>query len=216
MTGSTLKLIAIVTMFIDHLGVVFFPDLFILRIIGRVAFPIFALAAAEGARYTHDRRGYIARLLLWGLLSEIPFDLMGSNALFSMDGQNVCFTLAAGVACIYLLERHTLWDLAGVAGLLLLTFALSTDYSFVGVLAVVIIHRYAVQGKTVKGVALACIFMAFFFESQIFALLALVPVALYNGKRGVGLKYLFYLFYPLHMLVLWGVWTIVRLNPMAG
>lgn len=207
MTGSALKIIAMVTMVIDHVGFVFFPEFLLLRIIGRVAFPIFAFSAAEGARFTRDRKKYLSRLLLWGLIAEVPFDLMGQGTVFSLESQNVCFTLAAGVACIYLLEQRSAKNLAAVFVILLTCTLLSTDYSFVGVLSVVIIHHYASRGKTVKGVFFACLLLTLSFSMQIFALLALIPIALYNGKRGVNLKYLFYAFYPMHMLVLWAVWA---------
>lgn len=207
MTGSTLKIIAMVTMVVDHIGFVFFPDLPLLRIIGRVAFPIFAFAAAEGARFTHDRKKYLLRLLLWGLIAEIPFDLMGNGVFFSLESQNVCFTLAGGVACIYLMEHRSPRNMAAICAILFTCTLLSTDYSFLGVLSVVIIHSYIARGKGVKGVFLACLLLALGFSTQIFALLALIPIALYNGKRGINLKYLFYAFYPLHMLILWAVWV---------
>lgn len=207
MTGSSLKIIAMVTMVIDHVGFLFFPGVPLLRIIGRVSFPIFAFAAAEGARFTHDRKKYLSRLLLWGFISEVPFDLMGSNTMFSLSSQNVCFTLAAGVACIYLLEQRSPRNMAAICAILAACTLLVTDYSFVGVLSVVIIHHYIARGSGVKGVFFACLLLTLSFSMQIFALLALIPIALYNGKRGVNLKYLFYAFYPLHMLILWAVWV---------
>lgn len=208
MTGSTIKIIAMVTMVIDHLGLLFFPEIPLLRIIGRVAFPIFAFAAAEGARFTHDRKKYLSRLLLWGIISEIPFDLMASNTIFSLEAQNVCFTLVAGVACIYLLEQRSLKNMVAVCAILAACTLFVTDYSFVGALSVVVIHHYASRGNRIKGVIFACLLLTLSFSNQIFSLLALIPIALYNGRRGVNLKYLFYTFYPLHMLILWAVWSL--------
>ncbi|MEG0753222.1 MAG: TraX family protein [Angelakisella sp.] len=210
MSGFTLKIIAMLTMVVDHIGLVFFPEMLWMRIIGRISFPLFAFAAAEGARYTHDRQKYLTRLLLWGVIAEVPFDLMCHQSPFFPLSQNVCFTLAAGVACIYLLEKASGKNLAIVFAILLTTFLIATDYSFVGVLSVVIIHRYASQGKAVKGVAYACLLLSMMFTTQVFSFLALIPLLFYNGKPGKRLKYLFYIFYPLHMFIIWAVWAFMN------
>ncbi|MEG1942513.1 MAG: TraX family protein, partial [Angelakisella sp.] len=111
MTSFTLKIIAIAAMLIDHIGYMFFPDMIIFRLIGRIAFPIFAFFVAEGIRFTHDRKKYLTRLLLLAVISEIPFDLMRNGSAFSPSSQNVCFTLAVGVVCVWLLEKKSLTNL---------------------------------------------------------------------------------------------------------
>lgn len=209
MSGLVLKLVAIVTMTIDHVGFVFFPNQMLWRLVGRIAFPIFALSAAEGARYTHDRKRYIIRLLIWAVASEIPFDLMGSGALWSLESQNVCWTLAAGVGCCWLAERKSTLNYALCAGLMIITTVLMTDYMFAGVIAVMIIYHYTGKGQRFRGCLLACVALSIALGPlQLFCLLALVPIHLYNGKPGkVRLKYLFYAYYPVHMLILWAVYT---------
>ncbi|MEG1687058.1 MAG: TraX family protein [Angelakisella sp.] len=205
MSGFWIKVIALVTMTLDHVGLLFFPEYDWLRAVGRVAFPLFAYCAAEGARYTHDRKGYLTRLLVLGALSEVPFDLLAQDKLVA-PGMNVCFTLAAGVACVWLLERRDSRSTTLAVLLLAAVALLATDYSFPGVLAVVILHHYAGKQQPVRGMALACLLTGLFFGSlQLFSLAAVLPIALYNGKRGPSLKYTFYLYYPLHMLVLWVV-----------
>lgn len=206
MSGFTLKLIAIITMAIDHIGYVFFPNLLWLRVVGRLAFPIFAYMAAEGAIHTRNRKKYLQRLLLWGLISEIPYDLMCFGTIFSLEGQNVCWTLAAGVLCVWLSEKHSLSANAGILLLLVLTTLLTTDYLFPGVLCIMILHHYIVRGKPWLGVLLGSVVLSFASGLlQLFCVLSVIPLALYNGKRGPKMKYLFYLFYPVHMLVIWGV-----------
>ena len=118
LTGYHLKLIALVTMFIDHIGAVFFPQLNILRAIGRISFPLYVFLAAEGCRYTHDRTRYALRLGLFALISEIPYDLALYPDYFRQDGlgpnfflhNNVFYTLFLGVAAIQIFEsvrRHS-------------------------------------------------------------------------------------------------------------
>ena len=99
----TLKMIAIIAMFIDHLGAVIFPEYIELRIIGRIAFPIFAYTLVEGFVYTHDVFKYMKRLGVLALLSEIPFDLAFFGTPLEFGHQNVFFTLFLGILMLYLL-----------------------------------------------------------------------------------------------------------------
>lgn len=104
LNGFHLKLIAICTMFIDHLGYTLFPGDLWLRCVGRVAFPIFCFLIAEGCVYTHDRRKYALRLLAFALLSEIPFNLMNSGAVWDSYHQNVLWTLLTGALVCWLID----------------------------------------------------------------------------------------------------------------
>ncbi|SNX54090.1 TraX family protein [Thermoanaerobacterium sp. RBIITD] len=88
---NVLKLIALLTMVIDHVGAVLYPNIIVLRMIGRISFPIFAYLLALGYKSTHDAKKYLKRLLLFGLLSEIPYILA-----FNSDNLNIFFTLALG------------------------------------------------------------------------------------------------------------------------
>lgn len=112
LTGFQLKLIALVTMVVDHVGAVLLPQFGFLRAIGRTAFPLYAFLAAEGCRRTGDRNRYLLRLGLFALISEIPFDL-AFGAFFIgerlprinlMDHTNIFFTLFFGVACVHILD----------------------------------------------------------------------------------------------------------------
>lgn len=214
MSGAALKLLALLTMTIDHVGYLFFPDQLWLRLVGRLAFPIFAFSAAQGARYTHNRRRYLLRLLAWALVAEIPFDLFGAGVLFSLHTANVLWTLAAGVACCWLLETRQLPAYARYLVVLLLmvvSTVFMTDYMFPGVLAVIFFYHYIGKGKLVQGGAIACTVLSFCFGLvQLPCLLSLIPLHYYNGKPGPRLKYLFYLYYPAHMLLLWGVYRLLQ------
>ena len=101
MSGHSLKLIAIVTMLIDHIGLVLFPEVMILRCIGRLSFPIFAFLIVEGFEHTSDFKKYMVRILLFGLMSEIPYNLMISGKFIDFTHQNVFFTFAIGLMMLY-------------------------------------------------------------------------------------------------------------------
>ncbi len=222
LNGFHLKLIAICTMFIDHMGHTLFPGVMWLRCIGRIAFPIFCFLIAEGCIYTHDRKKYAARLLVFALLSEIPFNLMTAGWVWNPYDQNVLWTLLAGALVCWLmdwaLKKRTVpaFVLTGavmVAAYWLLELA-GTDYGGWGMLLVAAF--YACQrsryGRVVKmaaeayGVAFFSIaVMGGVLSIELWCLWALVPIWLYNGQRGFSNKavqYGFYAFYPVHILVL--------------
>lgn len=221
LNGFHLKLIAVCTMFIDHMGDTLFPGVMWLRCIGRVAFPIFCFLTAEGCVHTHDRKKYALRLLVFALLSEIPFNLMTGRAVWNPYDQNVLWTLLAGAAVCWLmdgaLKRRTapafvLTGAAMVAAFWLLE-VFGTDYGGWGMLLVAMfygVHR-APYGQAAKmaaqavGLAFFCFGVMGGVSTELWALAALVPIWLYSGQRGVSHKavqYGFYAFYPVHILIL--------------
>ena len=222
LNGFHLKLIAICTMFIDHMGHTLFPGVMWLRCIGRIAFPIFCFLIAEGCVYTHDRKKYALRLLVFALLSEIPFNLMTGGWVWNPYDQNVLWTLLAGALVCWLigwtLKKHTplaflLTGVVMVAAYRLLELV-NTDYGGWGMLLVAMfycVHR-APYGWAVK-MAAEAFWLAFFsigvmggaLSIELWSLWALVPIWLYNGQRGFSgkaVQYGFYAFYPVHILIL--------------
>lgn len=201
LSGSTLKLIAVISMLIDHTGAVLLtgsPYYSLCRTLGRLAFPIFCFLLVEGYVHTHDVKKYASRLAVFALLSEIPFDLAISGNMFNPYYQNVFFTLVLGLATLYGMDRaadaqgRVIAVLAGMAAAALLR----TDYSWKGVLAVAVLYQTR-ENRLWQSIAGALMFC---WEPP--AMAAFVPLYFYNGKRGIPLKYLFYLFYPGHLLVL--------------
>lgn len=211
-----LKLLAVVTMFIDHMGFTLFPDAIWMRAVGRLAFPIFCFLIAEGCAHTHDRKRYAARLLLFAVLSELPFNLMCSGRWFSWYYQNVLWTLLIGALVCWALDwarkRPELWqrlpaDAAIAAGFILGQWG-NTDYGGWGVLLVTLFYlsrgakgKWAIQ---LVGLALFCWFSSAW-HLELWALLSLPALWLYNGQRGFSnkvLQYGFYAFYPVHILIL--------------
>ena len=221
LNGFHLKLIAVCTMFIDHMGDTLFPGVMWLRCIGRVAFPIFCFLIAEGCVHTHDRKKYALRLLVFAVLSEIPFNLMTGRAVWNPYDQNVLWTLLAGAAVCWImdgaLKRRTaptfvLTGAAMVAAFWLLE-VFCTDYGGWGMLLVAMFYgvRRAPYGQAAKmaaqavGLAFFCIGVMGGVTIELWALTALVPIWLYNGQRGFShnaVQYGFYAFYPLHILIL--------------
>ena len=140
----TLKMIAIVSMLIDHMGAILFPQYIILRYIGRIAFPIYTYTLVEGFMHTRDIKKYMVRLGIFALLSEIPFDLAFRGSVIYIQKQNVFFTLFLGVLMLYLLlkSRNRIQSAALVLAILLLSEFLRTDYSSMGLLMILCFYVF--------------------------------------------------------------------------
>lgn len=201
-----LKCIAILTMFIDHMGAVFFPGELMFRYIGRMAFPIFAFLLVEGYFHTRDVRRYMLRLGLFAVISEIPYDLAFRETILEFEHQNVFFTLFIGVAMMYALEKSPQWQ-AKAAEVLLAMWAASllcSDYRYKGILLIAV--YYFLRGRKREEFVLGAGWNFLWnWEIQGYGALASVPIAMYSGQRGRSMKYFFYLFYPLHLAVFYGV-----------
>jgi len=232
-SGSTLKLIAIITMFIDHIGAVIvermilrgvsfgsmsLKDLYlldqVLRSIGRIGFPIFCFLLVEGFIHTRDRVKYGLRLAFFAFLSEIPFNLAFTGKLFSFKYQNVFFTLFIGLLIMALFrvieEKYNEKRILAIALMLLslvagmtLAAILKTDYDYRGVISIVVLYIFRMY-RPFQLLAGALTFMW-----EIPAPAAFLAAACYNGRRGLKLKYVFYIFYPLHLLLLYFVAVIL-------
>ena len=206
----TLKMIAIITMVIDHVGHIFFPEEMVFRMIGRLSFPIFAYVLAEGFTYTRDVKKYMLRLGIFALLSEIPYDLAIMGSVLEFSHQNVFFTLFFGVLMLWLMTRtkNMILQYGTVAAMLLLCEFLNTDYSDIGILMIFIFYLFR-ERKIEKLLIVGLIFIALSGGVQLYAILALPLIALHNREQGPKMKVFFYLFYPAHLLILYLVHLIV-------
>lgn len=206
----TLKMIAIITMLIDHVGHVFFPEVTLLRIIGRLSFPIFAYVLAEGFVYTKDVKKYLLRLGIFALLSEIPYDLAIMGSVLEFTHQNVFFTLFFGVLMLWIITKtkNMFLQYGIVVVMLLLCQFLNTDYSNIGILMIFIFYIFR-ERKIEKLLIVGLIFIALTGGIQLYAILALPLIALHNREQGPKMKAFFYLFYPAHLLILYLVHLIV-------
>lgn len=212
---SVLKWIAVLTMVIDHVGAILFPDQIWMRVIGRVAFPIYAYCLAEGFRYTSDYRRYLGRLALFAILSEIPFDLAFYGVPFSFAHQNVFFTLTLGLILLWVLERcreQLLLCAGAFAVLCFLAQALHMDYGAGGLLMVFAFYL-AQQGTSPWigwGIFVFINLFGYAGGVQWAAIIALLPIGLYSGKAGKKKQRFFYWIYPLHLLLLWVIEKYIR------
>ena len=217
--STKIKLIAMVSMVFDHVGDNFFPNETWMRVIGRIAMPIFAFCIAEGFEKTRDRKSYLTRMGIFALLSEVPFDLVTSGKILDFSHQNIMLTFywaLLGLMCHEKLrEKKT--KAARIGSLLaLIFFALTSIFSGMdyNILAIGIIDIFYLLRK--KNHLLSCLAaMAFHVLLRNkgiywFGLLGFLPIFLYNGKRGKGLKKFFYLFYPGHLLLIWLLKTALR------
>lgn len=252
LTGSTLKIIAMVAMLIDHIGAAVcfrmmaragYSDLngateetivawvtanadlystyYIFRMIGRIAFPIFAFLLVEGFLHTQDVKKYAIRLFMFALLSEIPFDLAFQGKVLEFTHQNVFFTLAIGFVTMMVYKwieekqfqntftRYLLQILVMMAGMAVAQF-LRTDYSALGVFAILSIYIFR-NNKLFQIAAIGLVFI-----ENMSAWFAFFPILLYNGKRGLNVKWVFYAFYPVHLLVLYGICCLMGLGAIPA
>lgn len=209
--GTVLKLIACLSMFIDHLGAVCFSGMMGFRIIGRLAFPIYCFLLVEGAVHTRNMKKYILRMGIFALISEVPFDLAFYHRLVYMGHQNVFFTLGLGLLAIWFLEHpieqldipDVLYKLLVIIAAGLIAEFFNTDYGFTGI-AVICIFYY-LRGQPQLKYPIAVILLAAMGGVEVYAVLALIPILLYNGQRGRQTKvmqYGFYIFYPTHLLLI--------------
>ncbi len=241
LSGSTLKIIAIITMLLDHIGASLvqpilastasaagvtdwsMPSLaaacpgaaipyYALRYIGRISFPIFCFLLVEGFLHTKNLHKYCLRLAIFALVSEIPFDLAFHQTPFYQASQNVFFTLLIGLLVIsfdrFCRERFAnnlgagfLLPLLGLIAGMYLAEAFCTDYGYLGVLVIDIL--YILRDKRALAGILSTVFLCFSAPIEVTAIVFVPLIQRYNGKRGLPLKYVFYAFYPLHLLLLY-------------
>jgi hypothetical protein len=219
MNSAQLKILACLIMLIDHVGYVFFPNVLWLRVIGRLAFPLFAYFIAEGYRRTRDITDYLGRLILFALIAQLPFMYAFNTKSLYL---NVFFTLSMGLYAIYNYDKNKrLYMVIIIAAACQM---LNTDYGAYGVLLVFVFNKYHDDFKAmVKNVILLTIIaqlvqagiayintpaaylsrsLLFILGIQPLCLFSLIFIKLYNGERGAKLKYLFYAFYPVHLIIL--------------
>ena len=232
LTAAVLHIIAMTLMLMDHLWATLLPAREWLTCAGRVAFPIFAFMAVEGYFHTRSFKKYILRMLLFAVLSEIPFDLMYGGTWFYPVHQNVLWTFLLSLLGVWLMEqvrkKGKTWMyllvcvLVVLAGLVLGTLCM-VDYYGVGVLTVFVFYflhgrkwwcflgqlaaLYWLNVELLGGLMYPVQLFGMEFElcQQGLALLALIPIWLYRGRQGYHSKpfqYLCYAFYPVHMLQL--------------
>lgn len=216
LTNGHLKFIACVIMLISHIaqtGLIYaigYPDLYYpMMVIGRIAFPIFCFFIVQGVILTSDIKKYLIRLFIFALISEIPFDLAFSGYI-DFESQNVFFTLLLGGCLVFLIERiketnfnigiKIIISIILALGFSILSIILKTDYSYRGVIAILLIYLATYN----KFLTIIAMLFAFYFEAHLhgFVYLSIPLIMLYNGQKGKQNKWAFYIFYPAHLLII--------------
>ena len=237
MSSFVLKIIAALSMLCDHMGLILFPKVGVLRIIGRLAFPLYAFCIAEGFRYTRNRLRYFLRVFILGSLCQIVYffveDDLYLGILITFSFSIVLMALTECVKKAFRGEKSALssgWEkisgralsvgadkvlslgltLTAVVLLFILTSRVTVDYGFFGILLPVCTNLF--DEKPMRAAAFSACLLAVAlsfrttFSVQYWSLLTIPLVCLYNGKPGrVRMKYFFYIFYPAHLAILYGI-----------
>ena len=217
--GTTLKIIAMICMLFDHLGDNIFLSQTWMRIIGRIALPLFAFCISEGYIHTKDKKRYLKRLFLFSIISEIPFNLLLNGTIIYLEHQNVILTFSIAVLSLIIFDKITTnkKKISYVFGtFIVLLFAvisllLKTDYNLFAVLLVFIYYVFNSKGNNIRNI-IGTVYQLLLRNVgiYIFGALSCIPIFLYNGKKGKGIKWLFYIFYPGHMLIIYLIKILIK------
>ena len=192
LTGFNIKIIACLSMLFDHIAAIFIdegylilhpnieeaPDWmahldFAMRAFGRLAFPLFCFLMIEGYFHTRNKLKYLRNLIIFGVISEVPFDMSFNRSFCDWSGQNLFFTLAFFIHC---------------------------DYIWLGILVVLFMYIYR-KSHGISAAGLVFLFVLYN-PLELFSMIDFAILPLYNGERRHNLKYAFYIFYPAHILIL--------------
>ncbi len=241
LNGNALKILGVIFMTIDHMGLIFFPTILIFRYIGRLALPIFALMISEGAKYTKNKLKYFLLIFLVGVFCQVINYFFNNKDLYMC----ILITFSFSVLLIYLCQfnkwlifntnKHLLLKifvpLITIPSVLTITYIitkhLTIDYGFFGILLPVATSFFDFRGfKVNKFLAkldnyYVRLTMLFIFNMiltlvlknfQIYSLFAFIILLFYNEKRGkLKMKYFFYLYYPLHLGLLEGIHMLIQM-----
>ena len=215
LSGAQLKYLAFLSMLIDHVNkALIYPNLKggimlyisnLFDILGRIAFPLFAFFVVEGYFKTKSRTKYLLNLILFGIISEVPFDMFTSGTFYNPRFNNVMFSLALCLITIWIIDTlktkmpRILWyfiSLLIVAIMCFVAMLLSVDYDYHAIIIVYLL--YAFYNKLVLSVILGYLSII----KEFWASLGFGFILMYNGERGKQSKILNYCFYPVHLLIL--------------
>lgn len=213
LSNFDLKILAIITMTIDHIGAIMYPNIDIFRIIGRISFPIFAFLLAEGFNHTSNKLKYFLRLFLFAIITQPIYDYAFNNREL-----NILFTFSLSFLLLSSLEfikkiiskyskgienylyKTVFYSLTYIL-FVLFSIILNVDYQALGISLVFIFYLVPNLYLSFLLYLLAVIFLATN-TIQFYSLLSFLFIYMYNGEKGKNIKYFFYLYYPLHLLIL--------------
>lgn len=219
MNSFQIKLIAIITMVIDHIGAFLFPEQLIFRMVGRLSFPLFSFLIANGAHYTNNLNKYIGRMFVFAIISQLPFHLVHKQANTGGSSLNVLFTFFIALVSISLIQKagNKLLSLVIIAVSSIVAHYANVDYGAFGVILVVSFYLFF---RNYKATILSFVFLLIIMSlvpaidvgvisfskidvAPIISMFSLIFILAYNYKQGLKAKYLFYVFYPLQFLIIY-------------
>ena len=216
MSSLSYKLLALLFMLIDHIGFLLLPDIFLLRVIGRLAMPLFAFQFSIGIKNTKNIKNRIFKLLIFAILVQIPYSIFYFEAGVKPD-LNIIFTFLLSTLIIFLIntaKEKNNFDFRAVTGIIIAVILLSSesitkvDYGFYGVLLPVIFY-YTSKSKTLMPLFYYIIWLSHLLISRtLFSVLGIVTLAeiplffIYNGKKGYKNGTAFYFIYFAHFIAL--------------
>lgn len=231
MSAFVLKVIALISMICDHSSYVIFGRFSFLNYIGRIAFPIFAFQITEGYTHTRNLKSYLLRLFAFALISQAPFMLF-TSIISSKFSLNIFFTLFLGLISITLFDRlykleykhklfHYFYILIGFLTVALIAFLAeitSCDYGYYGII-IIFVFYFLKQHKILMSLAFILCTIIYYLKNLlygsnfeiylwiiVFTCLPIIFISLYNNKKGKDIKYFLYLFYPIHLLILYFIY----------
>lgn len=197
-------------MLIDHICVAFFSDVFFAGIIrdtiGRMAFPLFAFMLCDGFFHTKSKKNYLLNLFIFALISEVPYDLMFSGRIINIYDQNTIFTLFLSLLMLVIIDRfegRLYIQLLLAAVFCAIGYFSHIDYSFYGIASIAIIYFFKFIPPHLA-CGFSCLPLLVGYKAS-GAFLACIPLFFYNklpGKKSPAIKYGFYLFYPVHLIII--------------
>lgn len=216
MTSFVLKIIALISMLLDHLSYAIYGRISFLNYIGRLAFPIFAFQITEGYFHTKNLKKYFLRIGIFALISQIPYMLF-LRTFTNTFTLNIFFTLFIGLVAITIFDKSQNKYLGFLYVILICIISelFKFDYGYFGILVIFIFHMFK-NNKLHMGIAFllaVCLkytvaliqsnFYSTYYILAIFTALSIIPIVFYNKKQGKNIKYFFYIFYPVHLIILY-------------
>ena len=229
LSSNLIKIIAVVCMVLDHMGLMLFPEVYWLRVLGRISFPLFAYCIAEGCKYTRNKIRYFSLIFCFGVIFQLVYDIVVGGG----DPYNIFLTFSLSILIIYCLDylkmaifnkkyilEHITLTACVIIACVFLCYFLDFDYGIFGVLLPVFVSiptatknapekLKKLDNGYIKALFLALGICLMPLSNELgkllyWGLLSIPILLLYNGKRGrLNLKYLFYIVYPLHIVVIY-------------
>lgn len=212
LSSATIQLIAIISMTIDHVGLFLLGDFVPFRIVGRLAFPLFALMLVEGFKYTSSRQKYFLRIVVAAFVAVLPTFILSTMTKIEYS-HNALFTLAFSLLALMLAEKGRI-ALIALPMVVLLPGVLNCEYGVHGALMILGFYyadRLFAKNRILRIASQAVVLAFMMFSLALYyswgilclGVLAIIPIALYSGKKGKRLPRLFgYIYYPAHLFLI--------------